>query len=201
MKRAILPFIFLAFSILQSCTVAKRYHSSGFNLSWSTNRLPANHTINRVKYHSVEPTKSEQTITFSEKQPSSLTFHDELPIFEVPQKSISNSIPARFHSNRSPILKIGSTISSRKPLVDSTQRKKFKHEVKLALKSGLAATVIGGGWLTIFGTTSENMTIPFIDILAFLLLLAGISSLFYALLGLLLLAIFSRLKSKKKIKF
>ena len=186
MNRVFLPLIFLVFSILQSCTATKRYHSNGFNLSWSANRLPAHQTINRVKYHSVQPTKSEPTTTFSKKQPSSLTFAYASPIFEVPEKSI----PANFHSNRSAISKFGSTITSRKPLVDSTQRKKYKHDVKLALKIGLAATIIGGGWLTIFGTTSENMTIPVIDILAFLLLLAGIYSLFYGLLGLLILAIF-----------
>jgi hypothetical protein len=118
-------------------------------------------------------------------------------MFEVPEKSISKSIPASFHSNRNAVSKVGSTISSRKPLVDSTQRKKYKHDVKLALKIGLAATIIGGSWLTIFGTTSENMTIPFIDILAFLLLLTGIYSLFYGLLGLLILAIFPALIPKK----
>jgi hypothetical protein len=197
MKRVFLPLIFLVFSILQSCTATKRYHSNGFNLSWSANRLPAHQTINRVKYHSVQPTKSEPTTTFSKKQPSSLTFAYASPIFEVPEKSISKSIPANFHSNRSAISKFGSTITSRKPLVDSTQRKKYKHDVKLALKIGLAATIIGGGWLTIFGTTSENMTIPFIDILAFLLLLAGIYSLFYGLLGLLILAIFPASISQK----
>ena len=201
MKRAILPFIFLVFSILQSCTATKRYHSNGFNLSWSANRLPAHQTINRVKYHSVQPTKSEPTTTFSKKQPSSLTFAYASPIFEVPEKSISKSIPANFHSNRSAISKFGSTITSRKPLVDSTWRKKSIHEAKLLIKIGLAATIIGGGWLTNFGTYTENMRYPFIDILAFLLLLAGILSLFSGLLELLILlilAIFTASTPQKK---
>ena len=35
MKRAILPFIFLAFSILPSCRVTKPYHNNGINIQWN----------------------------------------------------------------------------------------------------------------------------------------------------------------------